>query len=486
MTAGKTRKKRLRIQIVISANEAFSCIKEGRDMISQNRKFEQKNPDRSDDLVSAKGDSLPFQEAISRCICAQQSPQYRLEQILMQKNASYVIADPDGTRFRKYGKTLERAGYRIKCLNLIEPEKSNRYNPFAYIRSDSDITTLTRVLTGNTETDAQGGFFFFPYAESALFGGLISLVCEHKAQPDRNLRCVMELLCRQPAAEIDAVFAKADPESFSARQFFCFRQNVIPQTEQDVVESCIMRLRALNGDGIIRLTSDDDIGLDSVGDEKTALFIIFRPGDTAYRFLTAALYTQLFRCLQEYAKDGAYKSRLIIDASGNVVKTFRPNGPADVQAEAEAYLVRAKNGHISYDDDSGLWTVRSSDGEPVLWRGKKEDAENAYRALKNGKILSAGEYKQEKRLPVTTKIFIGRFADTGVLIDFPNEHSVCGRNDIFVYVIPEEETYRVKPECCDVTRMYEPAKECDRRAHTLSGIGGRLKDFFDKIRMFLP
>ena len=70
-------------------------------MISQNRKFERNNPNRNDGLVSTKGDSLPFQEAISRCICAQQSPQYRLEQVLMQKNASYVIADPDGMRFRK-------------------------------------------------------------------------------------------------------------------------------------------------------------------------------------------------------------------------------------------------------------------------------------------------------------------------------------------------------------------------------------------------
>ena len=217
-------------------------------------------------------------------------------------------------------------------------------------------------------------------------------------------------------------------------------------------------------DEIKSLTATDDIELDTVSDRKTALFVIIPTADKSYNMLATILYSQIFRRLEDFAENDAPKTVSVVDANNEVVRTFRPGAAANnatVREEAEAFLERAKRGRVSYDNDLGLWILKTAEGEPVLWRGCKEEAEKAHTLLGAGSVVSNREQNgKEDCLPVRTRFFMDEIAELGRIPDFPTTVATLGKYgaSLFLFLHTVSQMRNLYPnewDCvmdnCDIT-----------------------------------
>ena len=343
---------------------------------------------------------------------------------LLQMDTSYIIADPGGDLLRDYGRVLEYKGYRIKCLDLIHTDQSNCYNPLAHLRSHEDIRDLVRIITANPESETWGDdeSQYREIAETALLNGILGYLYQYTAPEEQHLYNVIRMLRAEVESDhapekktiLDVMFEEPGPDNPCAKQYESFKSFAGYRNRRAVAQSCIEHLQFLESDEMVRLTSADDIDLDSIGEEKTALFIVVPKSDTTRNMLAVMLQWQAMNALQKYAEHDAPGVRLVVDAAGNIVKTFRSCSGSDNREEAESYFIRAKNGQICYNKDLSLWILESSAGEPVLWRGSEKEAEIAFEMLKNGKVLSHDEYRtREHYLPVPTRFFFNEFANIG-------------------------------------------------------------------------
>ncbi len=366
---------------------------------------------------------------------------------LLQMDASYVITDPDGGLLRSYGRCLENMGYRIKCLNLINTEQSNHYNPFAYIRSEEaeeDIRKLAEVLMCNTLSAEPAEDPFRYHAGLTILKALIGYLYNYEKPEARALANIIKLLQagvpetyeenKDPETPLDILFEKAketDPDGYAVNLYSAFLGYCSPQMRRDLLASLCRRLAVFGLDKIEELTATDDIELDTVSDRKTALFVVISTGDKASNVLASILYSQVFCCLKDYAEHDAPKTKLVVDGNKEIIKAFRPDNAADdaaVRERAEDFLDRAKKGQISYDDDLELWTLRTTEGELVLWRGSREEIEKAHTLLKAGSVITNQEKNDRaSHLPVATRFFLDAFTETGILPDFPTTIVTFGK-----------------------------------------------------------
>ena len=343
---------------------------------------------------------------------------------ILQMNASFVVTDPSGGLYHGYGKILEYMGYVVKCFNISNMDKGNHYNPFNYIHSDKDIQILVTTLISNTTPpDKKGGDPFWEKSETALLVALIAYLYHYAAKPLQNFSNVMRLLRAADVNEndsttkspLDEMFDEIDQESFAAKNYATFKQGA-GKTLKSILISCSVRLQAFDLEDVMNLTNTDDIELDRVGDEKTALFIILPTGDKTFNFLASMMYSQLFQRLYGYAEDTAKFSQIVMDSDRQVVKTFRAESPAAMEAaakEAKAFLERAKKGRIAYNQDYEWWELRTEEGELVFWRGSEEEAEKEFERLMNGDIISNSERENDgSRLPIHTRLLLDEFANS--------------------------------------------------------------------------
>ena len=252
---------------------------------------------------------------------------------LMQCHSSYVVTDPKGSIVMECGKLLLRKGYQIKILNTINFRKSMHYNPFAYIHSEKDVLKLVTTLIANTKGDGKAGDDFWVKAETLLYTALIGYIHYEASEEEQNFATLIDMLNAMDTREddedyqnpVDIMFEQLEqrkPQHFAVRQYKKYKL-AAGKTAKSILISCGARLAPFDIQELRDLTAYDELALDTLGDRKTALFLIMSDTDDTFNFLLSMCYTQLFNLLCERADD-VYGGRLpvhvrcLIDEFANI------------------------------------------------------------------------------------------------------------------------------------------------------------------------
>ena len=246
---------------------------------------------------------------------------------------SFVVTDPKGGLIQECGLALLKNGYKIRTMNTINFHKSMRYNPFAYIHEEKDILKLVTTLMTNTKGEGQGGDPFWDKAERLLLTSLIAYLHYEAPAEEQNFATLLEMLNTMQVSEddedyqnpVDLLFedlVKKKPNSFAGRQYKLYKL-AAGKTLKSILVSCGARLAPFDIEEVRDITMYDELSLDTVGDKKTALFLIMSDTDPTFNFLISMIYTQLFNLLCEKADD-VYGGRLpvhvrcLIDECANI------------------------------------------------------------------------------------------------------------------------------------------------------------------------
>ena len=252
---------------------------------------------------------------------------------LLQCHSSYVVTDPKGSIVVECGNALLKNGYKLKILNTINFKKSMHYNPFAYVHSEKDILKLVTTLMTNTKGEGSGGDPFWEKSERLLLTALIAYLHYEAPVEEQNFATLLEMLNTMQVLEddeeyqnpVDLLFeelAKKKPNSFAGRQYKLYKL-AAGKTAKSILISCGARLAPFDIQELRNLTMYDELQLDTLGDKKTALFLIMSDTDSTFNFLISMVYTQLFNLLCDKADD-VYGGKLpihvrcLIDECANI------------------------------------------------------------------------------------------------------------------------------------------------------------------------
>ena len=239
---------------------------------------------------------------------------------LMQMHSSYCVTDPKGTILIECGKLLEKGGYRIKVLNTINFKKSMHYNPFAYLHSEKDILKLVNTIMVNTKGEGEkSSEDFWTKAEKLYYTALIGYIYYEAPEEEKNFTTLLDMINASEAREDDEDFKnpvdlmfdrleEKDPEHFAVKQYKKYKL-AAGKTAKSILISCGARLAPFDIRELRELMETDDLELDTLGDRKTALFVIISDTDDTFNFIVAMMYTQLFNLLCDKADD-VYGGRL--------------------------------------------------------------------------------------------------------------------------------------------------------------------------------
>ena len=252
---------------------------------------------------------------------------------LMQLHSSYVVTDPKSSIAVECGKLMLRNGYKVKIFNSINFKKSHHYNPFAYIHSEKDILKLVTTLIANTKGDGKSGDDFWQKAETLLYTALIGYIHYEAPEEEQNFATLIEFINAMEVREDDETFennvdlafkelAQREPNHFAVRQYKKYKL-AAGKTAKSINISCGARLAPFDIQELREITMYDELELDTLGDRKTALFLIMSDTDSTFNFLISMIYSQLFNLLCEKADD-VYGGRLpvhvrcLIDECANI------------------------------------------------------------------------------------------------------------------------------------------------------------------------
>ena len=252
----------------------------------------------------------------------------------MTDHVSYVVTDPKGTIIVECGKMLVNGGYRIKVLNTINFKKSMHYNPFHYIRSEKDILKLVNTIIANTKGEGEKSTEdFWVKAERLLYSALIGYIWYEAPEEEQNFSTLLEFINASETREEDEEFKNAvdelfeeleadNPEHFAVRQYRKYKL-AAGKTAKSILISCGARLAPFDIQELREIMSYDEMELDMIGDQKTAMFVIISDTDDTFNFVVAIMYTQLFNLLCDKADDEhggrlPYHVRLLLDEFSNI------------------------------------------------------------------------------------------------------------------------------------------------------------------------
>ena len=252
---------------------------------------------------------------------------------LLQAHSSYVVVDPKGGVLGQVGAFLQKRGYKIKVFNSIDFSKSMHYNPLAYIRNEADILKFVDALISNTKGEGKEGDPFWIKSETLLYCALIAYIIFEGPAEDRNMNTLVDMISGMEVKEddedfmnaVDYMFAgleKRKPDCFAVKQYKKYKL-ASGKTAKSILVSCGARLAPFDIKELRDLTAYDELELDTLGDEKTALFLIMSDTDGTFNFLISMIYTQMFNLLCEKADD-VYGGRLpvhvrcLIDEAANI------------------------------------------------------------------------------------------------------------------------------------------------------------------------
>ena len=251
----------------------------------------------------------------------------------LQMNSSLVITDPKGTVVNEIGHALVKNNYRMKIFNTINFKKSMHYNPFAYVHDEKDILKLVTTLIANTTGEGKGGDEFWEKAEKLLYSALIGYIHYEAPEEEQNFTTLLEMINAMEVREDDEEFKnpvdlmfdeleERDPDHFAVRQYKKYKLSA-GKTAKSILVSCGARLAPFDIKELREVTAYDELELDTLGDQKTSLFLIMSDTDATFNFLISMIYTQLFNLLCEKADD-VYGGRLpvhvtcLIDEMANI------------------------------------------------------------------------------------------------------------------------------------------------------------------------
>ena len=363
---------------------------------------------------------------------------------LLQANCSYVVHDRGGVLYRQYAGYLEHKGYTVKCLNLVDAKKSNYYNPFRYIHSDKDIPVLVDALLKNTtRLDKSKGDHFMFKAETALLMAIIAYLNQFCSPNKQNFSGVIEFLRTVDISSItdisfssvndiyssidmsplNDIFDTLNPDSLAAKCYMDFRLGA-GRTMQENLVSCIFRLQAFDIPDIAALTKTDNIDLETISDEKTAVFVITPTDHDDFNFLAAIMISQIFKQAYDYCGNISEYSWLVLNGDDQVIRTFQANNEAEAEEalkKAEKFLSDAKCAEVIYKENSRRYEATTKEGDMIFHRGAKEDAEKELSLICDGGHISQSRY----RLPVKTMFLLDDSAFLGKIHQMDYRIATC-------------------------------------------------------------
>lgn len=238
---------------------------------------------------------------------------------LLQAHSSYVVVDPKGGVLGQVGSFLQKRGYKIKVFNSIDFSKSMHYNPLAYIKTEADILKFVNALISNTKGEGKEGDPFWTKAETLLYCALLGYIIFEGAEEDRNMNTLVDMISGMEVKEDDEDFLNAvdymfkgleqrKPNCFAVKQYKKYKLSS-GKTAKSILISCGARLAPFDIAELRELMSYDEMELDTIGDRKTALFVIISDTDDTFNFVAAIMYSQLFNLLCDKADD-VYNGRL--------------------------------------------------------------------------------------------------------------------------------------------------------------------------------
>ena len=238
---------------------------------------------------------------------------------LLQAHSSYVVVDPKGGTLDQCGRFLQREKYRVRVFNSIDFSKSMHYNPLAYIKTESDVLKFVTALIANTKGDGKEGDEFWTKAETLLYCALVAYIVFEGPEEERNMNTLVEMINSMEVREDDETFKNAvdymfdglerrSPQHFAVRQYKKYKL-ASGKTAKSILISCGARLAPFDIPQLREIMSYDELELDRLGDEKSALFFLISDTDTTYNFLVALAFSQMFNLLCERA-DNTYGGRL--------------------------------------------------------------------------------------------------------------------------------------------------------------------------------
>ena len=252
---------------------------------------------------------------------------------LLQAHSSYVVVDPKGGTLDQCGRFLQREKYRVRVFNSIDFSKSMHYNPLAYIKTESDVLKFVTALIANTKGDGKEGDEFWTKAETLLYCALVSYIVFEGPEEERNMNTLVEMINSMEVREDDETFKNAvdymfdglehrSPQHFAVRQYKKYKL-ASGKTLKSILISCGARLAPFDIKELRDLMEYDELELDTLGDQKTALFVILSDTDNTFNFVAALMYSQLFNLLCDKADDFyggrlPVHVRLILDEFANI------------------------------------------------------------------------------------------------------------------------------------------------------------------------
>ena len=365
---------------------------------------------------------------------------------IMQANTSYVITDPSGELYANYGYFLENQGYHVKCLNLDHMDRGNHYNPFNYIHSDKDVTVLvTTIIANTTPPNQKAGDPFWEKTEITLLNAVIAFLYRYASKDKQNFTSVMNMIRAAEVNEqddsyqskLDLMFEKiavSDPNSFALKQYRNFKQGA-GKTMKSILISVLTRLNSFDLEDVARLTSTDDMDLDTIGDKKTAIFVIIPTGETTFNYIASLMYSQLFQRMYHYCENTSVFSQVVYDKNGEVVRTFRAENEDEstkiAEVKAKTFLEKAQKAKLEHDTIYDMWKLTAEDGSVLGYRRTQEEAEKTLTDLKGGWYARLGK----RRLPIHVRFLLDEFANTGKIPEFPTKVSTIRKYEISTTII---------------------------------------------------
>ena len=362
---------------------------------------------------------------------------------ILQMNSSYIITDPSGELFRDMGQMLKNNNYDVRVFNTFDPNMSMQYNPLAYIRSDADVTDLITTLIKNTG-EASGDNKYFDDATKLLLSAIILFLIHYCPKSEHDFAHVMQLVVaadvpegqKVPQSDLDKIFEQVevvDPHGLALKMYKSFK-STSGKSLKSVLSSTATRLTVFNYAEIERLTCADTISLTTIGDEKTALFIITPPTDNGFNFLVAMMYSQLFSKL--YYHD-TFECRYLLTDNNYIARPFASKEEAE--AARKLLLDQYKNKdqkliEYVYDEMVDKYDMINVQTGDVVLRELREETMNRF-INKPEQFVVKQNTKEEAGSPFHVRMLMDEFANINEIPGFSEVLATVRKYNMSVVII---------------------------------------------------
>lgn len=353
---------------------------------------------------------------------------------LLQANCSFLVTDPSGELLEACGVPLQKKGYKIKVFNLIEMNHSCCYNPFEYIRDDLGVMILINCLIKNTTpAGASKGDPFWEKSETALLQALMFYLKDFRPKEDRNFSNIMKLLRlaevdeKNPNAKspLDKLFDEIPQDSIAAKQYRIFKMGA-GKTLKSILISCATRLTVFNLKEVENLTNRDTMQLQTLGDEKQAVFVIIPTADDTYNFLVSMMYSQMFETLY-YEAENKYPHRKLIYNGNKYLCSFESD------EDANKYIEDMKSASI--EKVGNVYRILSKQKEVLKTLYNKDLAKEWLHNFSGNLTIKQGG----KRLPVHLRCLLDEFANIGEIPEFDKKLATMRKHEISCTIVLQSE-----------------------------------------------